>query len=362
MTRLRKITLLLLALIVILGSLSLLKLKSTMETRAQNATETALIPTETPQLEPPLTGTAFTAVSETDVPIIPTLTSQPPSCRAIVIGGDRFALQLPGSGMRTGEINLPNGAEVLIKGRIPDHGWFPISYAGLDGWVRSDFIDFDSSCVMTLPVSKLLFFIQNTPLGYKIMYEDTFYDDQGSWVDFENRKITSRTSNEYGDYFLTISSESRDLRGAKLVNANLQRVGDFELQMSLSPLVNSSTTSTGYFGIRFHVSEDRGDYYELRILRKCDIQLFRVQRDTGYSPIYNTRLRFPLEMSNCSDGIDDYLRLSVRNNLVTGQINDLRLPEIQLSDPNGLLSIGGIELVASEFNTRVYYLVITAPN
>jgi len=356
MTRLRKLTLSLVAVIFVLGFLSILKLTTEMGVKVQSLTQVALMSSSSATVTPQIIE--FTPATNATSTV--TLTPEPLTCLATVIGGERILWQLPTRGLKEGSINLSNGAEVVIANHTSDFGWLPVSFGNQLGWVRNDFVKYEQDCVSKLPISNLMSLFQNTPVGYKTMYEDTFYDDHGDWLDRGNRKITARFPDEFGDYYLSIYAGAQDLQGARLVVKNLRELHDFELQISVSPLTGSIAGDRGYFAIRFRVSEDAKSYYELRILRRCDIQLFSV-REYSYTLIYNTQLKFSSESSSCNDSIEEYIRLSVGNNEVKGQINDLRLPIIQTSDPDGVLASGGIELISSDAKVRLYFLTITTP-
>lgn len=358
MTRLRKFTIFLILVIILLGLLSILKLQEEMTARAVNASKTASISSVSVTNSTPLFETQQpTGISPTSTF---TLTPETPKCVAKVVGGERTLWQLPTRGVKEGGISLPNGAQVSIENHLSDYGWLPVHFGSQYGWLRSDFITFDQSCLTGLPHSDLVPLLQSVPIGYEALYEDTFYDDRGTWLDLENRKITSRISDEFGDYYLSISAGTKELRGARLNAPELQQIENFELQMSISPVIGSITEASGYFAIRFHVSEDRRSYYELRLLRRCQIQLFRVE-SYEYTLINDTKLNFPSLESSCNDGTEEYIRLSITDNVITGQINDLRLPIIQNSDPSGVLSTGSIELLSSESTFRIYFLMILKP-
>jgi hypothetical protein len=106
-------------------------------------------------------------------------------------------------------------------------------------------------------------------------------------------------------------------------------------------------------GVRFRANSLT--YYEMRILRNCRLEVYAVNQPVFSRPIDPGQ-------NTCTDDLEDWLKVSLTTDYrLTVQLNDANPVEVQLNDPAGLYTGGGLELVVGQAKATFSYIVVTAP-
>ena len=132
--------------------------------------------------------------------------------------------------------------------------------------------------------------------------------------------------------------------------ARVKEVPAFQVATSFN---RENFFSDSYVGVRFR---DNGlTYYEVRILRNCQIAVYAVNQPVFTRPI-------DAGANNCTDQQDDWLMVSFTTDYrLTIEINDAEPIEITLEDPAGLYTGGGLVLVVGRARATFSFIVVTAP-
>jgi hypothetical protein len=277
----------------------------------------------------------------------PTSTPTPPppekGCSASITETGRRMVEVPGGGRLKNSRVLPRGTTVEIIGRLLDRGWYQARHEGIVGWLRSDFVSLQSDCEPTAyDISYLLGNLGDN----RLILDETFFGTENDWTDSEGEPIFPAET-DYGDFQITLRTSSVEI--AKSSNPQLSNLTDFELTTSFS---RANLTGAGYVGVRFRVGAN--NYYEVRILRDCEIEVYATTEIVAPRKIDSGE-------NTCHDEQEDFLVLTLRGYDLTVQLNDAEPFPIPLPDPDGRYIKGGIELVVENAVANFSYLVITAP-
>ena len=308
------------------------------ETAVAGATETeAARPTITPT--PTSTPTATATASAT-------LPAAVVECPATVAGTDRLMYPVPGGGKVVDAVLLPRDSAVTVIARLRDQGWLQVRAAdGQTGWMRSDVIA-PSSPACQVNVYDLSYLLGLAD-GNTVVADDTFVSNENGWVNAAGDAL-SPVLGANGDAQLVVTTNGvEQLRPS---SARLKNVPAFALVTSFSRV---NFYSDSYIGVRFR---DNGlTYYEVRLLRNCQIAVYAVNQVVFTRPI-------DPGPNTCTDELDDWLSLSFTADYhLTVQVNDAEPVEVTLDDPAGLYTGGGLELVVGRAKAIVSFIVVTAP-
>jgi hypothetical protein len=313
---------------------------------AHRPTETAVAgATQTEAARPTITPTPTNTPTST-----PTPTATPPAdvveCPASVSGTDRFMYPVPGGGRVTDAILLERDSQVSVIGRLKDQGWVHVQIAGgADGWMRSDVL------APNVPGCEANVYDLSYLLGMadqEVVVDDTFVSNENGWVNAAGDALSPVLAFN-GDAQLVLSTNTvEQLRPS---SARVKEVPAFDVVTSFT---RENFFSDSYIGVRFR---DNGlTYYEVRILRNCQIAVYAVNQPVFTRPI-------DAGANNCTDQQDDWLMVSFTADYrLTIQINDAEPVEIRLEDPAGLYTGGGLELVVGRARATFSFIVVTAPN
>lgn len=354
MSLLRKIAIFLSISIVLLGLAIFAITQSNLEEKIRNYQSTKTSEVQT--LTVVETARAINLTSIANSPIsTDTATIPPPSCNATIVGGERVAYTQPSRGTSISGFILPNNSQVTIYAKLGDPGWWQINYQGQVGWVRNDFIQRDNNCE-SLP-TRGLFSLLTIPTGYKPVIDDTFSGTHNPWVSQSNNPITVFFPDAFGDYNLKIRAVSKSPSSARLLYETPIDIGNFETQMSYLPTYYNNN---GYVGLRYHINRLNNSYLEFRTFFDCQTGIYKIDGSTETTiAIYPPAI--PSEESSCHNSTEDYLRIAVGNNTLSGQINNLDIPSTLAIDPSGEYATGDLELIAYNVIVDFYFLLVTAP-
>ena len=315
---------------------AVLQTRTAVATRAIGATQLAFLPT--------LTAVAGATQTEAARPTI--TPAAVVACPATVVGTGKLMYSVPGGGHVRDAVPLPNGTSITIIARLKDDGWLQVKTdTGAVGWLRSDALTPSSTtCHANVYDLSYLLGLAN---GRQVVADDTFVSNENGWTNAAGAPMSPVLS-DYGDAQLIISTNSVDM--LRPSNPRLQHLPAFELVTSFTR-VNFVTDS--YVGVRFRANNLT--YYEVRILPDCRLVVLAVNQ-----PVFSR----PIDPGphNCNDAQEDWLDVSFTTGyLLTVQLNDANPVQVQLNDPAGLYTGGGLELVVGQAKATFSFIVVTAP-
>ncbi len=325
-------------------------------TEAVGATQVAHRPTETA-----IAGATQTEVARPTITPTPTRTptptftptATPPAavveCPATVAGTDRFMYPVPGGGRVADAILLDRDSTVTVIGRLKDQGWVHVEITGgAQGWMRSDVLSPQlSGCQANVYDLSYLLGLADPASGNEVVVDDTFVSNENGWVNAAGEGLSPVLSNS-GDAELVLSTNTLELLQPS--RARVKDVPAFQVATSFN---RENFFSDSFIGVRFR---DNGlTYYEVRILRNCQVAVYAVNQRIFTRPI-------DAGANNCTDQQDDWLMVSFTADYrLTIEINDAEPVEVRLEDPAGLYTGGGIELVVGRARATFSFVVITQP-
>jgi hypothetical protein len=314
---------------------------------AHRPTETAVAgATQTEVARPTITPTPTNTPTPTFTP-----TATPPAaevaCPASVTGSDPFLYPVPGGGRMADAIRLARNSSVSIVGRLKDQGWVHVEIAGgADGWMRSDALAPNvPGCEANVYDLSYLLGLADAASGREVVIDDTFVSNENGWVNAEGEALSPVLAFN-GDAQLVVSTNTvEQLRPT----ARVKDAPTFDLATSFT---RENFFSDSYVGVRFR---DNGlTYYEVRILRNCQIAVYAVNNLVFTRPI-------DAGSNSCTDEQADWLMVSFTPDLrLTVQINDAEPVEVLLEDPSALYTGGGVELVIGRARATFSFIVVTA--
>lgn len=338
---------------------------STAQAIAQmTADAPTLTPTPTNTSTPTLVPTPTETLTPTPT-LSPSPTPTPVICIARIRDGNWQVFLQPSRGRTAGSTILEGGSQINIVARLNDStirgGWWPIQYGGQTNWILGQFLDPSSECdsVAVRDIADLLDSSEN----YQKIIQDTFFGNTYTWIDENDFPVRlKRDNDERQDYYLSLNSSTKDqVSVARLQLFNPLNVTDFSLFTSFS---RASDGLGSYAGVRFHVSEDRASYYELRLTQGCKLELYQSSGGND-SLVFEDNGVYLVEQSqttSCGDSIEDYLQIQLVGDTLTVNLNDIRFsPVILPDDPLAQFTQGSIELVSSKTDAKFYFLSVTGP-
>lgn len=355
MARIKKLAYFLAILIIVFGIALLIIVQSGLKDRIRDSavTKTAEFATVSSQGTANVQTSTVLAYQTNIAPTqirIPTHTPNLIGCVATLVGGERYIYKQPSRGLSEGRILLSEKIKVMMYSRLDDISWLPVEFNGQTGWIRRDFISFDPECVEKITPSKLSDLLV-IPDKYNALINDTFWGSK-EWEDLEERIVTRQKLGENEDWALEIRAPNKVV-SAKVRQSVPVRVTNFELQTSF---IATYSDANGYFGIRFRVNQNRNSYFETRVYYDCSVEVYKIFQ--GQEELIATH---PITSNSCHSGVENYVRLYVKDNTLSGDINDTFIPETQLPDPSGQLVTGDFEVIAYKEVANVYFVLLTAP-
>lgn len=324
--------------------------RATSTQLAIEATQTAM-PTSTATATPTLTPTSTYTPTPTMTPV-PTSTPTPPpptvTCPALVVGSERYVYSAPGGALvNTAEL-LPAATAVDVIGHIRDRGWVLVSHSGgVDGWVRSDFVEqVDPNCV---PSEYSLAYLlgRDESSGTKTLLDETFASNENGWSSNDVDIFSIRKN--YGEMVLPVTATDPVVVRSRNVEL-VEQSGAFDTILVFD---RENLTFDGSVGFRFRVTDNH--QWQVTVLSDCTVQV------SADGETVNERLITP-ETNICRDDIPDQLEIKLDDNYLLRVILNGSEPfDTQLSDPSGIYSSGAIELEVGNANVDFYFMIVSQP-
>ena len=331
------------------------EITATVDNRTQvaMASESALaatltaIPTNTPTVTPSLSPTVTPSPTYTSTPLptftpSPTITPTPIPMEIVCQAHARANLMLyefPSEGQLNNAISVNPRDSIDIKGHAIGLDWYLVSYSGQTGWAKIDDLELIApSCQPQDYTLSYLMGLEFSSNSTQVVLVETFASGVSSWVDINNRTLSTR------DDILTLDGNSALNTASMGDNQPFGHLDNFNMYISFRWAGNS-----GYGGIRFWAADRT--YYEIRIYNDCTVALYD---DEGTS--VGEKLVSPGQ-NKCNANFPGFLRISLDNqgNLLV-YLNDGSEARF-----NGLVNqpSGEIQLVASESKIIYDFIVIT---
>jgi len=302
---------------------------------------TTLSPTSTltPSLTPTPTPTFTPSPTFTTTPI-----PEAVICPARVFRTDHKMYLVPGGGRSSSATLIEFGQKLNVIGRLEDPGWYKVNYQGTQGWMRSDFISFETNCQPTVYHTSYLLDI--TGQEDEIVLDDTFIANQNHWT-YDNGQAAYPERSNYSDEQLVITSKSAQSVRLLPGNPNVANLSNFHLYVSFNRTVFDRNSS--WVGLRFRSTDE--NHYLLTLTPLCQLKLYANQ------DIVFQRDIPPVQCLESSYFLD----VEMKGYDLIAKINDSEPILVTLPDPNGLFTSGGIALEAANAKARYEFIVITTP-
>jgi hypothetical protein len=294
-------------------------------------------------------------------PLLPT--STPLQClgNATTLNSVAIAYSFPTTSRLRGSVDLSNGEEVTVYGKLLGEPWWAISTSGHSDvlWIEDSQISRTSGCAILkhdLPL-ETIFPRRREDLRF---VNDTFSGFDFDWTDSDGN--SSRRTGLDDNAQLLI--EDRNLENVESENVskldNFQVTLPFNLQTSVIPF---GFYRGSYWGFRFRSDSDpTNTWIEFRLIRDhCTVQW-------SYSIRGKVYVESPFELGESAkcgnDLIADFLFLNANYDAesqkvsLTGFLNDSALPSFSIQDDN-VFSAGSFELTTSHSSMLFDYLLLS---
>jgi hypothetical protein len=217
--------------------------------------------------------------------------------------------------------------------------------------LRSDSFEFIKGC--EVPIYELSTLLGMQQEAVSLVVDETFATNQNNWTRSDGEQITLETST-FGESRMVIDARD-ELVFVSSDNPQFSNLQVFDLQTTFT---RQNLEASSFVGLRFR--GDGENYYELRILRDCSLEIYTVSNLGEHEVVFRHSVDSP--GNSCSDGVQDYLILSLNaSNELLITLNDAEPVRAALADPDGIFIGGEIELVANKVNVAFDFLAITVP-
>lgn len=274
----------------------------------------------------------------------PTLVPQATVCDAEVVGTSRSVYPVPGQGHTLFNKTVEAGVIVKVVGRLNDAGWYKVEANNESGWMKSNSLQLLNSC---RPIVLDLHYLANwLNLDEVLIIDDTFSSNTNIWIDIASQKNILINTTPQGESILLIQSDNE--RVITTTNPRVSNLSAFKLYTSLT---TDKVNDSSYFGFRF--SDTGSDYYQMSFSPKgCKIDVY-----TTNTLVFSNNIN----PKTCIDRYYDiYLSFSSDYKLEI-QINGFDPISVNLQDPSGKYNSGKIDIVTSNIDVEIDYIVITVP-